>query len=214
MLPEKPTSTSQIQCYRTRFLKVLISGLFFSFHCIDFRVMDWNLCLYLRGGSWKYSHSRTLCWFLEAVPGVSEVPSEGPTCRTGERPAVPQRHLRQSLHRPQASQVSVDNSVIVSLPLSSSSSGGVSSFFNIFWLFIYTFIHSPHTFINRSPFLYLIFCPSLFVSYQVLCRALAVVTTNSGDRRHCRFLGCYTHLELCHPGQHLQPRYWKTSAHF
>lgn len=60
----------------------------------------------LRGGPWNYSHSRTLCWFSETIPGVSEVPSEGPTCRTGEHPAVSQRHLWQSLHRPQASQVS------------------------------------------------------------------------------------------------------------
>lgn len=73
----------------------------------NFEVAFFMLSFSLRGGPWNYSHSRTLCWFSETIPGVSEVPSEGPTCRTGEHPAVSQRHLWQSLHRPQASQVSV-----------------------------------------------------------------------------------------------------------
>lgn len=73
----------------------------------NFDVAFFMLSFSLRGGPWNYSHSRTLCWFSETIPGVSEVPSEGPTCRTGEHPAVSQRHLWQSLHRPQASQVSV-----------------------------------------------------------------------------------------------------------
>lgn len=41
---------------------------------------------------------------------------------------------------------------------------------------------------------------------QVLCRAVAVVASNSGDRRHRRLLSCYSHLELRHSRQHLQPR--------
>lgn len=62
-------------------------------------------CFTLRGRPWNYSHSWALCWFPETIPGVPEVPSEGPACHPGEHPAVSQRHLRQSLHRPQASQV-------------------------------------------------------------------------------------------------------------
>lgn len=45
--------------------------------------------LSVRGGAWLYSYSRALCRFHETLPGVSEVSSEGPTRRTGERAAVP-----------------------------------------------------------------------------------------------------------------------------
>lgn len=100
-------------------MKLTLNNYFLSFLPFIALISEWQFVqqdktkklsfslLSLRGSSWNYSHSRALCWILEAFPGVSEVPSEGPTCRTGERPTVPQRHLWQSLHRPQASKVSV-----------------------------------------------------------------------------------------------------------
>lgn len=60
----------------------------------------------VRGSARDHSHSRALCWLSEAISGVSEIPSEGPTCGTGEHAAVSQRHLWESLHRPQTSPVS------------------------------------------------------------------------------------------------------------
>lgn len=54
----------------------------------------------VRGSTRHHSHSRALCWLSEAISGVSEVPSEGPTCGTGEHTTVSQRHLWESLHRP------------------------------------------------------------------------------------------------------------------
>lgn len=59
-----------------------------------------------RGSARYHSNSRALCWLSEEVSGVSEIPSEGPTCGPGEHAPVSQRHLWQGLHRPEASQVS------------------------------------------------------------------------------------------------------------
>lgn len=55
-------------------------------------------------------------------------------------------------------------------------------------------------------------CP-LCLSDQVLCRAVTVVTANSGNSRHRRLLSCYSHRKLCYSGQHLQPRYQNPSVH-
>lgn len=129
-----------------------------------------------RGSARDHSNSRALCWLSEEVSGVSEIPSEGPTCGPGEHAPVPQRHLRQGLHRPEASQVS-------------SASAALQPQVSFQW-FSFTQTDPSHWLLMACPPVCLFFSPPLS---QVLCGAAAVVTPNAGDRRPRRLLSCYSH---------------------
>lgn len=185
MLPGKRTSTSPILCYQTKFFKVGLDFIVYLLKSVQIK-------------SW---HSFSFCSLSEAVPG---------TIRTAEhfvgflrrfmeylKSRLRVQHVVQE-SAPQFLKDIFDKVCIDRKPLRSESASMI--------------VCSPlkHT-------LSALFLPNnldtlslhnlLSIPLQVLCRAVTVLTKNSGDCRHRRLLSCYTHLQLCYPGQHIQPRY-------